>query len=241
MQYSQETSRERERVRVQFRRARIQIVLSVFSLIACFFLYYSCLRPVSSSSFEKREHHCRDDYFLKRRFVRQGIRTTDCCGCSDKQPTSCLFSVTKAYCNHKGLPQCDAHYNSVPSSSSPLFPPLPLPVCIPPSFFLYTPAPLCQNILFLPRLLLIVAALSVEHAAEIMNDVRGVSCLSGKILSSPVDKRRIHSPNNGVPYTNACTINICTASVRFCYLCVDQMYPNLWGSIQSFLEGLNNI
>ncbi len=61
-------------MRVQFRRARIEIVLSVFSLIACFFLYYSCLRPVSSSSFKKREHHCRDDYFLKRRFVRQGDR-----------------------------------------------------------------------------------------------------------------------------------------------------------------------
>lgn len=34
------------------------------------------------------------------------------------------------------------------------------------------------------------AVFSVEHAAEIMNDVSGLSCLSEKILSSPVDKRR---------------------------------------------------
>lgn len=40
----------------------------------------------------------------------------------------------------------------------------------------YTPDPLCQNIRFLPRLLLIIAAFSDEHAAEIMDNVSGLSC-----------------------------------------------------------------
>ncbi len=46
--------------------------------------------------------------------------------------------------------------------------------CLSPSFFLSVhPSSSVLEILFLPRLLLIVAAFSVEHAAEIMNDVSG--------------------------------------------------------------------
>jgi len=89
--------------------------------------------------------------------------------------------VSKTCCNYKELPQCDAHYNSVPNSSSPLFPSLPLPVSIPSSFFLYTRAPLRLNILFRPRLLLIVAVLIVEHAAEIK--------WAKRVSSSLIDKR----------------------------------------------------
>lgn len=80
---------ERERVRVQFRRARIWIVLSVFSLIACFFLFtlFFSLLLMSTPCFivllwEERTP-LQSDYLVKRRFGR-GIRTTDCCGCSDK-------------------------------------------------------------------------------------------------------------------------------------------------------------